>query len=482
MIRRPSKAPHQTERQNANGSASLGGSVALPRSAWRENVTRSHEIRRVTFSKLTVTALSVVAALLCGGSAVAQTRDTSEQQPPIQARPGGPEGAPKTDQTIDVAKGTRLVLTNNAGEVVVRSWDRDQVRIVASHSGREQVDVQTTDMTLRIRARAARGPSGLVDYQLTVPRWMAVNLSGTYLEATIEGTAAEVTVETVHGNAKVVGGGGAVSLRSVEGIITVDKASGRVQATTVNEGIRVSNVTGEITAETTNGDIVIENAQSSNLEASTVNGDVTFNGTIRDSGSYRLTTHGGDIRIGLGGAKNATVFVRTFQGDFSADFPIQLPEGQSSRGGSKRFNFTLGSGSARIEAQSFNGDIVLARGTILSQEEERRRRREGRTPTATPSPTPSPTPTPKKPPGDLDVLFDKFDKDFGPAFEKSFEKSFDKAFGKDFEVEFEKNFEKNFDKDFEKAFDFKFDKDFDRKIEKQIEQSFKSLTRPPGIK
>ena len=44
---------------------------------------------------------------------------------------------------------------------------------------------------------------------------MAVNLSGSYLEATIEGTAAEVTVETVHGNAKVVGGCGAMSLRSV---------------------------------------------------------------------------------------------------------------------------------------------------------------------------------------------------------------------------------------------------------------------------
>ena len=55
------------------------------------------------------------------------------------------------------------------------------------------------------------------------------------------------------------------------------------------------------------------------------------------------------------------MFVRTFQGDFGADFPIQLPEGQSARSGSKRFNFTLGTGSARIELQSFNGDIVVAR-------------------------------------------------------------------------------------------------------------------------
>ncbi|MGH9204581.1 MAG: DUF4097 family beta strand repeat-containing protein, partial [Vicinamibacterales bacterium] len=290
---------------------------------------------RATLAVLLVTGLPVAA----------QERAVTEaQQPPIQARPGGPEGSQKTDQTVDVTKGTRLVLSNDAGEVTVRSWDRDQVRVQASHSDRERVDIQAADSTLRIRGRATRGPSNLIDYQVTVPRWMPVNLSGTYLESTIEGTAAEVTVETVHGNVRVAGGSGTITVRSVEGTITVEKASGKVQATTVNEGIRLSNVTGDMSAETINGDIWIENAQTSNLEASTVNGDLTFNGTIRDNGVYRLTTHGGDIRVGLGGAANATVFVRTFQGDFGADFPIQLPEGQTARSGSKRFNFTLGNG------------------------------------------------------------------------------------------------------------------------------------------
>ncbi len=358
---------------------------------------------------LGLSILTAALVLSCGAPSFAQAREAGgDAQQPIQARPGGPESSPKSDQTVDAVKGTRLVLSNNAGEVVVRSWDQDKVRIQATHGPRDTVTAETTDMTLRIRTRSTRGPSGLVDYQITVPKWMPVNLSGTYLDATIEGTTAEVTVETVHGNARVTGGTGSVTVRSVEGVITIDKASGRVQATTVNEGIRVTNVTGEITAETTNGDIVIDNAQTSNLEASTVNGDLTFNGTIRDNGVYRLTTHGGDIRIGLGGAANATVFVRTFQGDFSADFPIQLPDGQTARSGSKRFNFTIGTGSARIEAQSFNGDIVLARKAIVSKDEDRQRRRMGvpPTPPAPPAPpvpgvapTPTPAPKPPKPPG-----------------------------------------------------------------------------------
>ena len=425
--------------------------------------------------------LSAAFALAFSSGALAQPRDGSvePQQPPIQARPGGPETSPKSDQTVDVTKGTRLVLSNNAGEVVVRSWDRDQVRIQATHGARESITAETTDMTLRVRTQRAsgsRGPGGLVDYQITVPRWMPVNLSGTYLDATIEGTTAEVTVETVHGNARVSGGNGAVSLRSVEGVITVDKASGRVQATTVNEGIRITNVSGEITAETTNGNIFIDNATTSNLEAFTVNGEVTFNGTIRDNGAYRLGTHNGDIRVGLGGANNATVFVRTFQGDFSADFPVQLPEGQNPRSGSKRFNFTLGSGSARIELQSFGGDIVLGRKTITSREEERRRRREGLAPLPPPQPgqpSPAPTPKPPKPPG-WDV--DDWSEHFARTFEKSFEAIFDKDFEQDFEKNFEKTFDRNFDKNFEKSFEFNFDKSF----EKSFEKSFSSAFKPKG--
>ena len=198
-------------------------------------------------------------ALAFSTGAFAQPRDGSiDAQQPIQARPGGPESGPGSEKTVDVTKGTRLVLSNQAGEVVVRSWDQDRVRIQASHGARETISAETTDNTLRIRTQrtgSSRGPGGLVDYQITVPRWMPVNLTGTYLDATIEGTQAEVTVETVHGNARVTGGNGAVSLRSVEGVITVDKANGRVQATTVNEGIRITNSSGEISAETTNGDV-----------------------------------------------------------------------------------------------------------------------------------------------------------------------------------------------------------------------------------
>ncbi len=301
----------------------------------------------------------------------------SPPQAPVQARPGGPElQNPRSDQTVDVAKGTRLVLSHQAGEVTVRAWDRDAVRVQASHGSRESLDLQTADNTLRVRVRTtARGPAGLVDFTITVPRWMPVNLSGTYLAANIEGTSAEVNVETVGGDVTLKGGSGAVTLRSIEGEIRVEDASGKVQATTVNDSITVTGVSGDVVAETVNGDVAVTNSKASSLEVSTVNGDVRFEGPTADRGTYRITTHNGDIRVSLGAQANATVFVRTFGGDFTSDFPVTLPDGMSNRDGNKRFNFTLGAGSARVELQSFQGDIHVAKGPLRSREQERGKKR-----------------------------------------------------------------------------------------------------------
>lgn len=302
--------------------------------------------------------------------------------PPVQARPGWVENdSPRTDQTVDVAKGTRLVLSSHAGEVVVHAWDRDAVRVQANHGTRDRVDVQASEGALRVRTRSSRGPGGPVDYTLTVPKWMPLNLSGTYLAATIDGTAADVNVETVGGDLTLKGGSGAVSLRSIEGEIKVDGASGKLNASTVNDSITLVNVSGDVVAETVNGDVAVTASKASSLEVSTVNGDVRFEGPIADKGTYRVNTHQGDIHVSLGAQANATVFVRTFRGDFSSDFPITLPK--EERDSNKRFNFTLGSGSARVELQSFQGDIHVAKGALRPRERERRR---GRDHAALPSP------------------------------------------------------------------------------------------------
>ena len=112
---------------------------------------------------------AIVPLALSSAPAFAQPRDGSaDAQQPIQARPGGPEVGPGSEKTVDVTKGTRLVLSNQAGEVVVRSWDQDRVRIQASHGARETISAETTDNTLRIRTQ--RAPAAAVRAASSITR------------------------------------------------------------------------------------------------------------------------------------------------------------------------------------------------------------------------------------------------------------------------------------------------------------------------
>jgi len=106
------------------------------------------------------------------------------------------------------------------------------------------------------------------------------------------------------------------------GAVTLEKARGRIDLSSVNEEIRATDVSGDLTAETVNGDIALIQIESANAEASTVNGTITYDGTIKDGGRYRFGTHDGDLRVSVPEKANVSVSVSTFNGDFTACFPF----------------------------------------------------------------------------------------------------------------------------------------------------------------
>ncbi|HXL53994.1 MAG TPA: DUF4097 family beta strand repeat-containing protein [Gemmatimonadales bacterium] len=262
----------------------------------------------------------------------------------------------QTDTTVPVRAGARLEVHNYGGEIAVKTWSRNAVRVVADHSSRDRISVDASEQVVRVKTEPGRRGPSQIDYAVTVPAWMALNLSGVYTDIKVDGAQNEITAETVQGEVTVLGGSGNVSLKSVMGAVTLEKARGRIDLSSVNEEIRATDVSGDITAETVNGDITLIQIESANAEANTVNGDITYDGTIKDGGRYRFGTHDGDVRVSVPEKANASVSVSTFNGDFSACFPVQLT-GKTKH----RFNFTLGSGSARLELESFSGDIKICR-------------------------------------------------------------------------------------------------------------------------
>ena len=264
----------------------------------------------------------------------------------------------ETDTTFAVKPGTRLEVSNFGGEIAVQSWDKNAVHVEATHSERVRISIEDSECCLTISASNRRGVPARVDYHITVPPWMALALSGVYTDVSVEGTKAEVSAETVNGDVRVRGGEGYLKLSSVQGVVDVEGARGRLELSSVNERINVADVAGEISVEAVNGTVTIERVRSKMVEAETVNGDVTYLGSIEEGGRYRFASHNGDLILGLPDHINAAISVATFSGDFKSDFPVRISETRKGH----RFDFTLGSGSAQIELETFQGTVWLRRG------------------------------------------------------------------------------------------------------------------------
>jgi Putative adhesin len=279
----------------------------------------------------------------------------------------------QTDTTVAVGRGQRLEVNAYGGEITVSAWDRNTVRIQASTSGHDRVDVSASATTVSVRTQGRRGPPSEIDLKITAPAWMALNLAGVHTGMNVHGWQAPISVETVEGDVKVEGGNGLVSLRSVQGSVALTGAKGRLSVNSVNEDVRVTKSTGDVMAETVNGEITLDLVDASTVDANTVNGDITYNGPVRNGGRYSLSTHNGDITLTVAEGTNASVAVSTFNGEFESEFPVPLSGTRKGKG----FNFALGNGSAQVTLESFQGTIQLIRpGGDKQREMERERHHE----------------------------------------------------------------------------------------------------------
>ena len=262
----------------------------------------------------------------------------------------------QTDTVIPVRPDARLQVSGLGGEVVIRTWNRNELRVVADHSSRDRIEITARGTYVKVEAKTRMGVPRQVDYNITIPATMDVELGGTHMDIDVEGVRGTVSVETVQGDVRVVGGSRFITAHSVQGDVEVIGARGRVDAQSVNGEVTVFDAVGDIRAETVNGEIRLERITSPSVEGATVNGEIVYDGTIQDNGRYWFNTHNGDLVVSVPRNANVTVSVSTFNGEFESDFPVTLT---GTRG--KRFNFTLGGGSARLELESFGGTIRLVR-------------------------------------------------------------------------------------------------------------------------
>ncbi len=268
------------------------------------------------------------------------------------------------DTTLAARAGTRLSVNNMTGEVTIRAWDRQQVRIVAEYD-RGRVEVDESPGRISVRSSHRRSESE-VEFVITVPTGTPVEISGLATDVTLDGVCGPVSVNVVAGdvNARCVTD---ATLQSVSGDVTVTDARALLEASSTSGDVSVRGARGDVSAHSVSGDVELADVTGTVVGAETVNGEVTYTGRIQDGGRYQFESHSGDVTIRVTGNLNAAISVGTFSGDFETDFPIELAPGSKM---GREWEFRLGNGSARLRLRSFSGTIGLRRGPAGSPREE----------------------------------------------------------------------------------------------------------------
>jgi DUF4097 and DUF4098 domain-containing protein YvlB len=265
----------------------------------------------------------------------------------------------RIDTTIAFSRGGTVDLTQLSGDIVVTGWARDQVKIHA-FAERGRIRTEFTSSRVTLEYETARGRGGDSRYEVTVPVGTRLILRNTSGEVSSKGVKGAIDVSSVSGDIHVEDAADRITIESLSGDVTATRLNGAIRVGAVSGDVELSDLTGDVHVETTSGDVSLARATSKNVFATTVSGEVEYDGSIDPSGRYEFHSHSGTVRLDIPEKSSASVSVQTFSGSFDTDFTVTLQPGKAQRR-PQRFEFTLGSGSARVTAETFSGDIVLGR-------------------------------------------------------------------------------------------------------------------------
>ena len=307
--------------------------------------------RRSIVAGLAVLALAVLPALT-PPPAAQQRRDRDDLD------------GDRIDTTVTLARDGTVDLSLVSGEILVSSWNRNDVRVRASSErGVLRFDASPSRVTLTVRSR--RGEMGDTRYEITVPataRIIARSVSG---DISTQG-GSDVEAHSVSGEVRVQDASGRTSAESVSGGVEVTHVGGGLRAHSVSGDLTLADITGDVDVETTSGEIELQGVRSSYVRTETVSGDTHFAGVFDPKGTYEFHSHSGDIRL-VFPPVGATLGVQTFSGDVDSDYPMTLRPGDREDG--KRLQFTINGGGARVSAETFSGDITIERASRVRQED-----------------------------------------------------------------------------------------------------------------
>jgi len=238
-------------------------------------------------------------------------------------------GRVEIDETHKASPDGEVSVELLAGTVTVTGWDRDQVHITGSYdSDFEELEVDTDEGEISIEVDIDDD-----DNHRTIDR------------------GADLTIRVPRGSQ--------VEVEAISADITIDGVTGEVDLEVISGEIECSGGMEEISIECISGDIVVETTGTLRVaDIETVSGSIELSGALGKGARINVESVNGNVVLRLPSNTSADFEISTFNGSIRNDFGPQA-EKTSKYLPASELSFSIGSGSARVTVEAFNGTVRL---------------------------------------------------------------------------------------------------------------------------
>lgn len=288
----------------------------------------------------------------------------------------------KFEKVFKAEKVKTLQVTASAGDIVIEPDEKaDEINIkavkVVSGDKKEkdlkpylaqlEVTAVLKDDRLVVESKfpEIKNVSGYVNYKITVPKRLALDLNSASGNVTAQGVTGGVQIETASGEIAIknVGGasGGQIKLHSASGNIKVtdaqadslfslEAASGELEA----KNIRAVGSVLKVHLVSQSGSVHFS-GDAGEFDASAASGEIEADLTSKLTLlSANLHSASGNVQLTLPASVSAKVDASTASGSLNPPQGVPNPEEDT-----RKLAFSLGSGTAPVHIDTASGDIII---------------------------------------------------------------------------------------------------------------------------
>ena len=241
-----------------------------------------------------------------------------------------------------------ITLHNANGTVIISSWSKPTVTVVADHNS-PKVEVDAEQIGNRIEV---------------VTHVLAENVSPADLQANYVITVPEDSELQVHSDSgsiaisKILGD---TSIETVGAGIDAEDIGGYLVVQTVGGAFQCMRCTGRIEVHSISGDLRLVDDHSSSIFAQTSTGSILLDGDFLPNGVYQLKNYSGPINVRFSAGDSFDVTATSLYGKVDNQAKLVPPPHPNQRPPrfAKSLFGSLNQGRAKLELSSFNGIINI---------------------------------------------------------------------------------------------------------------------------